>query len=50
MLVELLETSIQAGDQAVSLFPGLTVEAEMLTTKQRLLTILMSSEDEAEAQ
>ena len=50
VLIELLETSIQVGDQAVSLFPGLTVDAEMLTTKQRLLTILLSSENEAGAQ
>ena len=41
--LELLEAKIVTANGALPLFPGLTVEAELLTSQQRLLDLLLES-------
>lgn len=41
--LELLQDTIKAGRQTINLFPGLTVEAEVKTRKQRLFQLLLNS-------
>ena len=41
--LELLQTRIAVSDRALPLFPGLTVEAELLTARQRLITRLLAA-------
>ena len=42
--IQLLENKIDAGDQDIRLSPGLTVEADVLTRKQRLIHMLLAKD------
>jgi multidrug resistance efflux pump len=41
--LELLETRLSAGDTPLPLFPGLAVDAELFTSRQRLITMILGS-------
>ena len=41
--LELLETRLAAGDTPLPLFPGLAVDAELFTSRQRLITMILGS-------
>lgn len=47
--LELLETRLTAGDMTLPLFPGLAVDAELFTSRQRLITMILGSRSVAEA-
>jgi HlyD family secretion protein len=41
--LDLLETRLAAGDTPLPLFPGLAVEAELFTSRQRLITMILGA-------
>jgi multidrug efflux pump subunit AcrA (membrane-fusion protein) len=43
--IALLQNTIRSGDETIRLFPGLTVHADILTRRQRLLAILFDRGD-----
>jgi multidrug resistance efflux pump len=47
--LELLETRLAAGDTTLPLFPGLAVDAELFTSRQRLISMILGSRTVAEA-
>jgi|KBSSwiStaDraftv2_1062776.scaffolds.fasta_scaffold44679_2 HlyD family secretion protein len=47
--LELLETRLGAGDTTLPLFPGLAVDAELFTSRQRLITMILGARSVAEA-
>ena len=46
--LDLLETRLAAGDTALPLFPGLAVDAELFTSRQRLITMILGSRSVAD--
>ena len=41
--LDLVDTRLAAGDTALPLFPGLAVDAELFTSRQRLITMILGS-------